>query len=711
MAADTIAAPMPTIPHLTRASRWCVGRGRWVTAYVAVALTGLWSSRSFWWPGRYVVGFDGYAYSGPNLQVTEAATRRWSLALWNDAIFGGVTHLGNPQAGTLYPPRLLAVVLDTNRAMGVLVALHVVLLGAGIVTLARRLELGAGAATVGGCATVLGGMTLTKAVQFEQILVIAWMPWLLAAILAVLRGRRPWPAVAGLAIVTAATLSAGHPQMTFEAIVLAFAVVVGAVAERRRLGHLAAGAALGALIAAPQVIAAAIATAQSAITAGRDPAQLLDRTYSTVPDAVVRNLLGDIVAGDPIAFVGAFEGISFVGVVLMSLAVIGTVDGLTRRGQRRWTAALAAVAVIAVIWSAGPRTIIFRATRRLIPGFELARVSSRWLIVVAIVVVVLAMSGLDALLRRRLTRRTAVISAVLVGAGGLVVVAMRVADASVVVRWVVIALLALAAVAIAVEAHGAARRVGAGVLAVTVIVELGLMSLHSVPQGAAVGTPFDSASYRSNDDGLAPRPGRLHDLAHRRRAGARLHAPRPATERQRPRRRALGRRLRRRRPDHRAVGRRAAPPRPEPQPGPPAAQRRAPTARPGRARPPRRALRADRPPPPRRRARPGLGRARRDGRPVRRLREPGLAGGGRRLAGSPARAGGRDGRRGCARRRWRSPTPCSWRHPTTPSPAAPPAHPSDSPSCATPPNTPPSPSIWRHRRSSRSTSRPTPDGG
>ena len=95
--------------------------------FLIVAAVGVWLSRSFWLPGGYVVGFDTYAYSGPNVVVNERAWSQWRLPILNDLIFGGVPHLGNPQAGALYPPQLLTLVIGTNRAMGIIVATHVVL--------------------------------------------------------------------------------------------------------------------------------------------------------------------------------------------------------------------------------------------------------------------------------------------------------------------------------------------------------------------------------------------------------------------------------------------------------------------------------------------------------------------------------------------------------------------------------------------------------
>ena len=61
---------------------------------------------------------------------------------------------------------------------------------------------------------------LTKTIQYEQILVIAWAPLLLVAIHAVLHNERPWRAVGGMSAVTATILLAGHPQLVYETLLL-----------------------------------------------------------------------------------------------------------------------------------------------------------------------------------------------------------------------------------------------------------------------------------------------------------------------------------------------------------------------------------------------------------------------------------------------------------------------------------------------------------
>ena len=50
-------------------------RGRAAIPFAVVTIISLWLARSFWLPGGFVVGFDTYAYSGPNLDVTREAIR------------------------------------------------------------------------------------------------------------------------------------------------------------------------------------------------------------------------------------------------------------------------------------------------------------------------------------------------------------------------------------------------------------------------------------------------------------------------------------------------------------------------------------------------------------------------------------------------------------------------------------------------------------
>jgi hypothetical protein len=470
--------------------------------FLTVAAVSLWLTRSFWFPGRYVVGFDTYAYSGPNLEVTERALRQWRLPILNDLIFGGVPHLGNFQTATLYPAQLVNLALGTNRAMGVIVAVHVLLLGVGMLLLTRRLGFSPLGRTAAGVVATAAGSTLTKTVQFEQILVVAWIPLLLFAIHAVTTSPRPWRAVAGLGATTAAILLAGHPQLVYQAAFLAVAAVIGFTVDDgrwRRLGHVGLGAALGALIAVPQVVASLYATADSAITGGRDLEALRSPALSLPPEYLARSLLGTVQDRDPAEFASGFESIAFIGVAVGLLVAVGAVPLLASRASRPWALCLGIAGGIALAWATGPHSLLFRVAFDVVPGFDLARASSRWLVIAVPVAALFAGAGVDAIWRgaRRVHLATALVAATSVTA--LLVVGLLVtADRRSAAIWAFTAVAALALIAANTFIPRATRAAAIALVAVA-SAELATMSLHSLPQQLQADVAFTSHRMPTTD--------------------------------------------------------------------------------------------------------------------------------------------------------------------------------------------------------------------
>ena len=363
------------------------------------------------WPfirlDRYVVGFDTLAYTGPNFAV---GRRQWTaghIPFWDSGIFGGIPHLANPQTAELYPLKFLGYFFSTNRALGLLAALHMVILANGLVVLvSRRLGLRAPAGLVAAVAFTGSGMGMTKSIQLEQILVLAWLPWLCVCIHGLFFGNQPRRWTIGLALCAAFSLLAGHPQVVYiEVPLLAVSAIVAAwISGRwRRFGWLVAAGALGTMLAAPQLLLMFQAT-------GRSPVSEIARTSSVNatglavnPARFVQTMLGDERSADPVAASGGFETVSYLGVATTVLALLGLSIGWRRR--RLPTLLLAATAVGAVLLSFGRLTIVHRAAVRLIPGYSLARVPARWMIVPTFLAAIAAGFAIDALRGARLPLR------------------------------------------------------------------------------------------------------------------------------------------------------------------------------------------------------------------------------------------------------------------------------------------------------------------
>lgn len=496
-------------------------RARWAerAELAAVLLFTAWVAAPYLTPGRWVTSFDTVAYSGPNLEATFDAFRDGYLPGWNDHLFGGVPHLANPQTTVFYPVKLAALPLDVPRAMNLLVAFHLFLLAVGGLVLARRaLRVRPPAGLVAAVVVVGSGQVMVRTLFFEQISVLAWAPWLLLAIDAVARsGRSPvrWAPVAGLALVTGSMLLAGHPQTSFLAAALAAAWALGRLADAdvgwgERLagvGRLGAGVALGAGLAAAQLLPTAELAARSASADGRDVGWVAQ--WGVAARKLPVALLGDVGATDHPTSVGSHEAVSYVGAVAAALAVVGAWSLLTDQRGRVTALCLVGASGVAVALALGPRFPPYRVASRLVPLFDQARVPARWLLVVVVVVALLAAVAVDRLRASALTgqaRAPALASVALVGLAA-VVVGRREGTGAAAWWWA----LAFAAVLVAVVAAHRRRAVStlpALVLAVLLVGELGGMARHSNPRALAADEPYTAAGPGVIGGFLAGQPGR-----------------------------------------------------------------------------------------------------------------------------------------------------------------------------------------------------------
>ena len=245
-------------------------------------------------------------------------------------------------------------------------------------------------------------------------------------------------------------------------------------------------------MALPQLVAVLFATADSVLSLGRHQ-NLLDPRLSLLPSATARALLGTVQDVDPAVSAGSFESVAFVGVVAAILAVIGLTDGVLVRTTRPWIISFAVLGGLALIWAIGPRTFLFDAAFDFLPGFDLARASARWLVVVVIVATLFVGVGVDAVMKRLGPIHLAVVG------GGIIVVALGLAtdvvyaDAHTMKLWALFAVVAAVLIGAVMLVRRWNSRVGsaAAVLLLALgVAELATMSLHSIPLALETATPF-----------------------------------------------------------------------------------------------------------------------------------------------------------------------------------------------------------------------------
>jgi hypothetical protein len=202
------------------------GRGRPIYRRLAtlgpwIALAGI--TLALLWPlgltNRILAGIDALTYFTPYWAYRMAALRAGQVPLWNPYLFLGVPFLANPQAAVLYPLHWPLSWLDPAQALVWSALLHV-WLAAGFAYLFARRSLGLTrlASLLSGILFGLGGYTLARIENINQLNALAWFPALLWLYDEVLRARDRRHALRwglALAAVIALVILAGHTQTAF----------------------------------------------------------------------------------------------------------------------------------------------------------------------------------------------------------------------------------------------------------------------------------------------------------------------------------------------------------------------------------------------------------------------------------------------------------------------------------------------------------------
>lgn len=188
------------------------------------------------------------------VEIRRALAER-RLPFWSDALEGGSSPWGNPQAAVLSPFAMAARIFHLQYHLLAALAMKAMVAFLGAFLLARFAGRSKAASLLAAAAFALGGGIFAWGL-FPISSVAAWTPWLAAGTIRLF--RHPSPRVLAVtAFATAALLLAGHPETALAGGL--FTVVCGLGLRRRRAPFAksfaaAAGAAvLGTLLAAPHL--------------------------------------------------------------------------------------------------------------------------------------------------------------------------------------------------------------------------------------------------------------------------------------------------------------------------------------------------------------------------------------------------------------------------------------------------------------------------
>ncbi len=206
--------------------------------------------------GRNFVGRDLVPYGLPMEKMVHDAWARGRVPVWSEDLSGGRPLFPNPNAGALYPVRLLLSRLPFPVAMRWFPVVQWILAGFGMLALLGALGASRTAAWVAAATYVFSGVLVTMVFYLPIQPSTAFHPWVLWAM------ARPATRFEIRALLLAVTFGLlfllGDVFAVGIALLAALCWIVFETtgAERRRaLAALGAGLVLGGLLAAPQIVA------------------------------------------------------------------------------------------------------------------------------------------------------------------------------------------------------------------------------------------------------------------------------------------------------------------------------------------------------------------------------------------------------------------------------------------------------------------------
>ena len=279
---------------------------------------------------RNFAGRDLAVYNYPMEKAVHDAFSRGRLPVWDPYVSGGRPLLSNPNTGAFYPIRPLLSLVGFPEAMRLYPILHWAAAGIGTILLLDALGATAAASLVGACTYVFSGVVVSQVFYTNLHPGVALLPWAIGILAH--RATRRFARVAGLSAVFGLLFLAGDVFTSAIAALAALLWVQTESAPPRRAAweDVAAAVLLGALLAAPQILATALVIPETQRAVGHmrlaetlrfslAPARLLElvvpypfgATWSLDPSAIWRPSMRFYFAT---VFCGAFSVVAFADV-------------------------------------------------------------------------------------------------------------------------------------------------------------------------------------------------------------------------------------------------------------------------------------------------------------------------------------------------------------------------------------------------------------
>ena len=182
-----------------------------IGAALAVVGAVLWFLSPFVLDRAIIVERDALSSILPIRAFLAHSLRAGEWPMWNPAPVLGKPYLPEWQTGLFYPPSLLLAVPPFSRGFNLFLVFHYVWTAIGAFLLLRALRVSRIASSVGALVWTLGGPLVSLGHLLNQLMAIAWLPWVLWGWVRTDDLRRK---IAACSVMLGIALLTGSPEMT-----------------------------------------------------------------------------------------------------------------------------------------------------------------------------------------------------------------------------------------------------------------------------------------------------------------------------------------------------------------------------------------------------------------------------------------------------------------------------------------------------------------
>jgi uncharacterized membrane protein YfhO len=344
-------------------------------------------------------------WGAPILQFTPwhsyavQVVRAGHLPLWNPLVGMGAPLLANYQSALLYPPNLLLLLTNVAWGQTLLVMLHLIWAGAGMVRLCRALGISALGQAIAAVSFSLSGYLVARAGFMSITATAAWLPWIIFGVERLSQAlhkvnwsiRKVLSSIALLAIFMGVQWLGGHAQISWYSLILASLWMIWRSHERGAfkgvvsgLSAFVASSALAFGLAAAQLLPTLEYTSISYRASGLDAGFAFN--YSFWPwrilGLIAPTIFGSQAGADYWGYGNFWEDAIYIGIFPILLALFHIMRGSSKP--------LTLIAGFAFVLALGRNTPVFPFLYERVPTFDLFQAPTRWSFVVVFILTLMA---------------------------------------------------------------------------------------------------------------------------------------------------------------------------------------------------------------------------------------------------------------------------------------------------------------------------------